>query len=150
MVFLFVSFSFARDDLLRRMLLSVFFLFRQLEGALVRPDGVDAHAAPTFLVDVVESDGLAVVERLLLRCTLTFRFIVSRHDIRAGSATRFTVFTVFLDKFEDDDALVQGFFLFRNVHDSFGVFRVLISESICSSSSGRKRMERSCSLERRL
>ena len=92
-------------------------LLRKFEGALVRPDRVDAHAAPTFLIDVVESDGLAVVERLLLRCTLTFRFVVSRHDIRAGSATRFTVFTVFLDELEDDDAFIQGVFKIFNIHN---------------------------------
>ena len=93
-------------------------LLRKFKGALVRPDRVDTHAAPAFLIDVVESDGLAVVERLLLRCTLTFRFVVSRHDIRARSAARFTVFTVFLDELEDDDALVQGVFKIICIHNA--------------------------------
>lgn len=62
-------------------------LISEFEGALVAPDSVDTHAAPAFLVDVVESDGLPFVGGLLGRCADSFGFVVRGDEIGAGSAS---------------------------------------------------------------
>ena len=73
------------------------------------PDGVDAHGAPGFLVDVVEGDGLTLEGSLLLGCALVLRHVIRRNKVRAGRAACMTERTVFLDKLEEYYALVQGF-----------------------------------------
>ena len=99
-------------------LLLLFFLLRQFKGfAGVFPDRVDAHGAPAFLIDVVESDGLTFVERLLHRCTLTFGHVVRGDDVRMGGAACVAVFAVLLLEFEDDDALSEGSSKIVDVHD---------------------------------
>ena len=47
-------------------------LLREFEGTLVGPDGVDAHGAPAFAVNVVKGDCGAFVESLLLGVRLPF------------------------------------------------------------------------------
>ena len=80
----------------------------QFHSPCIVPDGIDAHGAPGFFVDVVEGDCLPVVQRLLFRRTLTLRHVIGRHQIRARSATRMTERAVFLDEIKDYDALSEG------------------------------------------
>ena len=93
-----------------------FSLLAEFHCALVRPDGVDAHGSPAFFVDVVEGDGLPVIESLLLRCSFVLRHVVGWYEIGASSASRMTDRTVFLDELKEYDALVERFFQIWNVH----------------------------------
>ena len=84
-------------------------LFGQFEGAFVGPEGVDAHGAPGFFVDVVEGDGLAVVRGLLSGCPCAFGRVGFGHQVGASSASRCAECAVFLDKLKNDNAFEQGF-----------------------------------------
>ena len=83
-------------------------LFGQFEGTFVGPEGVDAHGAPGFFVDVVEGDGLAVVRGLLSGCPCAFGRVGFGHQVGASSASRCAECAVFLDKLENDNAFEQG------------------------------------------
>ena len=72
------------------------------------PDGVNTHGAPTFLIDVVERDGLTVVGGFLLRCTLPLGRVVRRDDVRVCRTACITQRTVFLDELKAHDAFVEG------------------------------------------
>ena len=76
---------------------------------MVRPDGVDAHGAPTFLVDVVEDDRLTLERGLLRRCTLVLRHVISGNKVRAGRAACMTKRAVAFDELKENYALVEGF-----------------------------------------
>lgn len=84
---------------------------------MIGPDGVDAHGAPTLVVNVVEGDGGAVVERLLLGCAFTFGRVIGRDEVGAGGAAHMAQRAVFLDKLKEDDAFVQGFFQIIGIHN---------------------------------
>ena len=81
----------------------------QLHGSLGRPDGVDAHGAPGFLVDVIKGDCLAMEGGLLLGRALVLRHVIRRDKVGAGCAACVTMRAVFLDKIEEYYALVEGF-----------------------------------------
>ena len=92
-------------------------LLCEFEGTMVGPDGVDAHGAPGFAVDVIERYGLTVIGCLLKRSTLTLGCIVGRDEIGAGSAACMTERAVFLDKLKENDAFEKGFFQIGNIHN---------------------------------
>ena len=85
-------------------------LFGQFEGTFVGPEGVDAHGAPGFFVDVIEGDGLAVVCGLLSGCPCAFGRVGFGHQVGASSASCGSECAVFLDELENDNAFVQGSF----------------------------------------
>ena len=85
-------------------------LFGQFEGTFVGPEGVDAHGAPGFFVDVVEGDGLAVVRGSLSGCSCAFGRVGFGYKVRASSASCGSECAVFLDELENDNTFVQGSF----------------------------------------
>ena len=102
-------------------ILSMNFLFATFsltepEGALVRPNCVDAHGAPSFFVDIVKSDGFGAVGGLLLLGAYVLGYVVGRDEVGTGSTSCFAERAVDLLELEDNYAFVKGFSEIGNVH----------------------------------
>ena len=65
------------------------FLLTEPEGALVGPDGIDAHGAPGLTVDIVEGDGFGTIGGLLLLGAYVLGNVVGRDEVGTGSAACF-------------------------------------------------------------
>ena len=82
------------------------FLLNEFHRAVGRPEGLDAHGAPSFFVDVIEADDLSLEGSLLFVSALSLRHVIRRDEVRASCAARMAECAVFLDKFKEHHTLI--------------------------------------------